>query len=310
MRVPGGTFLVTCTTHDSRFLLKPDTVVEQVVRYCLARAAKTYGVLVHAITVESSHLHMVATDSRGQLSDFMTWFNRHVAVCLLEHHRRRFPERRLEALWSRNSFNATLLVTSNAILDAIVYTLTNCVKDGLVPDYRKWPGLCSRPRDWLASERAVVRPRLFFNSAKPEHAEVRFRFTVPPQFADRDAERFVAEVEALIRDEQTAIRARRAGKPFVGARAVLATDPFDAPSNQRPRGSRNPTVKASNDTAAYDRARQAVRAFRESYRTAWRRFAQGLHAIFPAGTLLMRNRYGVRCEPDDFGWCCRAPALA
>jgi hypothetical protein len=48
-------------------------------------------------------------------------------------------------------------------LPALVYAATNPVKDGLVVDYRKWPRLCSRPSDWLASERIAKRPKLFFN---------------------------------------------------------------------------------------------------------------------------------------------------
>jgi putative transposase len=308
MRVPGGTFLVTCTTHDSRYLLKPDAVVEQVFLYCLFRAANAFGVLVHFVVVESTHVHLVLTDTRGALSDCMTWVNRHVAVCLLEHYRSLYPNRRLDAVWSKRSFNATLLVTPNAILDALVYAATNPVKDGLVVDYRKWPGLCSRPRDWTAQERTVKRPTLFFNDKNPDLAEVRFRFTLPPQFADRTPEQLVREVEALIRDKQNAILSTRSGKPFLGARAALAADPFDAPSTQRPRGHRNPTVKAGGDSAAYKLATQAVRAFREAYRAAWLLFCRGQHALFPAGTLLMRKRYSVPCDPDDFAWCCRAPA--
>lgn len=216
-------------------------------------------------------------------------------------------KRRLDAVWSKRSFNATLLVTREAILDALIYVATNPVKDGLVPDYRKWPGLCSRPSDWLAEERSVEKPELFF-SRTPEHAEVSYRFTVPPQFADRARELFVRDVEALIREEQNSIRTTRAGKPFLGVNAIVAADPFDSPSTQRPRGQRNPTVKASGDVEAYELARKAVRAFREAYRLAWKRFCKGIRAIFPAGTLLMRKHYGVECEPDDFSWCCRAPA--
>jgi REP element-mobilizing transposase RayT len=308
MRVPGGTFLVTCTTHDSRFLLKPCPVVEQVVLYCLFRAAARYGVLVHAAVVESSHIHLVVTDTRGLLSDFMTWLDRHVAVCLLEHYRAELPDRRIEAIWSRQGYNATLLVNHNAILDAIVYCLTNPVKDGLVPDYRKWPGLCSRPRDWLLPARTVRRPELFFKSGSSKHDQIDYRFTIPPQFVDRSPVQLVADVEALIRDKHSSVHSSRAGKAFLGVRAVLAADPFDAPSTQRPRFTRNPTVKASGDHAAYDLARKAVRAFREAYREAWSRFSQGLRAVFPAATVLMRARYRVACEPDDFGWCCRPPA--
>jgi putative transposase len=308
MRVPGGTFLVTCTTNDSRFLLKPDAVVQHVFLYCLFRAAHAFGVLVHFVIVESTHVHLVLTDTRGLLSDFMTWLNRHVAVCLLEHYRSRYPNRRLEALWSKRSFNATLLVTPNAILDALVYAATNPVKDGLVVDYRKWPGLCSRPSDWLASERIATRPKLFFSDKSPDYAEVSYGFTIPPQFADRTPDQFVRDVETLIRDKHNAILAARSGKAFLGVNAVLAADPFDAPSTQRPRGHRSPTVKAGGDSAAYDLAKHAVRAFREAYRAAWLLFCQGKSVLFPAGTLLMRKLYDVSCAPDDFDWCCRAPA--
>ena len=195
-------------------------------------------------------------------------------------------------------------------MSALVYVATNSVKDGLVPDYRKWPGLCSRPRDWLSNERSVARPTLFFNAKNPEHAQINYQFTIPLQFADRTPEHFARDVEALIRDKQTAIRATRTGKPFLGVNSVLAVDPFDSPTTQRPRGKRNPTVKAGGDAVAYNLARKAVRTFRDAYRIAWRMFCDGARVVFPAGTLLMRKRYGVECDPDDFDWCCRAPAPA
>jgi hypothetical protein len=114
----------------------------------------------------------------------------------------------------------------------------------------------------------------------------------------------------MIRDKHNAILATRAGRPFLGVNAVLAVDPFDAPSTQRPRQHRNPTVKAGGDSAAYELAKHAVRAFREAYRAAWLLFCQDKRPLFPAGTLLMRKLYGVQCAPDDFSWCCRAPAPA
>ena len=52
--VPGGTYLVTHTTVMSMFLLVPSKVVNQVMEYCIAWAARERGVLLHAISVEST----------------------------------------------------------------------------------------------------------------------------------------------------------------------------------------------------------------------------------------------------------------
>ena len=121
MSVPGGTYLVTRNTVMSLFLLTPNQTVNQIFEYCLAWAANKYGVLLHAVSVESNHFHIELTDALGNLSDFVQELDRCVARCLLEYYRKRFPERRLDALWSAAaSFNATLLVTANAVLDKLV----------------------------------------------------------------------------------------------------------------------------------------------------------------------------------------------
>jgi putative transposase len=315
MRVTGGTYLITRTTSDRRFLLKPSPEVRQVFLYCLFRAAQKHGVLVHGSWVESTHVHILVTDTRGELSDFMHWLNRHVALCLLEHYRKHYPRCTLETLWSVGSFNETLIVTPEGVLEAFVYGATNPVKDGLVADYQQWPGLCSTPRDWLEPPRAAKRPELFFDQDDPEQATVAYQFTIPPQFSERTPELFVCDVERMIEDEQRAIRATRGDKPFLGAKHALAVDPFDTPTTQRPRGQRKPTVKAgTGQSAAYKLALQAVRSFRHAYRAAWLGFCNGEQTVFPAGTLMLRKLFGVQCSPDDFGcWCClgiRAPADA
>lgn len=175
-----------------------------------------------------------------------------------------------------------------------------------MPDYRQWPGLCSRPSDWLQPARSVKRPALFFSQDNPAFVETHYRLTIPPQFADRTPELFVRDIEAMIEQEQRAIHATRNGKPFLGVEAIVAADPFDAPATQRPRGTRNPTVKAAADSEAYKMAIAAVRPFREAYRIAWRAICDGAQAIFPSGTLQMRTLYNVPCAPDDYAWCCLA----
>jgi len=309
MSVSGGTYLVTRTTLERRFLLRPDPVVNEVFTYCLFRAASQHGILVHAVCVEATHFHAVVTDPRGELSDFMRWLDRHVALCLMAHYRHSHPHRQLEGIWSKQPFGATLLLTPEAILDKVVYTLVNPVKDGLVRDYRKWPGTISRPGDWLQPTRYARRPSLYFKQDDEEHRRVPARLVAPPQLSDRKLVDLVQEVESLIRERSRAAAATLAAdkRSFMGPKAARRQDPFDAPRSRRPRYQRNPHVAAGGNREALTQGIAALRSFRACYREAWRAFQRGLRAVFPAGTYLMHRRYRCECEPLDAPWCALAP---
>lgn len=305
MSIPGGTYLVTRTTVMSMFLLTPSKIVNQIMEYCIVWAARGRGILVHAVSVESNHFHMVVTDTEGRLSDFMQELNRCAARCLLAYYRERFPKRRLETVWSNaQSFSATLLVTPNAVLDKLVYTLTNPVKDGLVRDYRDWFGLNTRPSDWRGRVRTVERPDFYFKNT-PETLE--YSITAPSQLGDV-LERAIATVELHIRAAQqqaaVALAAQRRSVPRPAV--LLATDPFDAPTTPRPVGKLSPTLAAGGDREALSVAKQAIKLFRIAYRTAWAAFKAGAQAVFPGGTLLMRMRFRQPCSALDPCWCALA----
>jgi putative transposase len=298
MSVPGATYLVTRTTIMSLFLLTPSKVVNQIMEYCIALAAHGRGIVIHAVSVESNHFHLVVTDTQGRLSDFMQELNRSAARCLLEYYRERFPRRRLDAVWSHaQSFSATLLVTPNAILDKIVYTLTNPVKDGLVRDYRKWPGLNTRPSDWRRGARTARRPNFYFKNTP---AELTYAVCAPSRLAD-SVEQAIETVELHLRaaQHQAAIELAAQRRSVVGVNGVLATDPLDAPNTERPVGTLNPQIAAGGDHDALANAKLAVKLFRQAYRAAWREFKARASAIFPGGTLLMRTRFGQACTTLD-----------
>lgn len=307
MCIPGATYLVTRTVSNRRFLLKPSPVVNAAFLYCLAVAAHLFGILIHAVCVESTHYHLVVTDPRGELSSFMHWLNRSVARCLIEHYASTHPHEHLEGIWSKGHFGATLLVNHNAILKALVYTFTNPQKDGLVRDYRDWPGLHSCPADWLEPPRTVARTTLYFDGSKPENAEVEYKLSIPPAFTERDASSFVADVDALIHDAQEATCAtmRVERRTFLGRIAVLATNPFDAPHSPRRKGGVNPRVAAGGDSDALSHAKKALQFFRRCYRDAWELFRIGTSVTFPAGTLQWRRLFSVPCEPLYTPWCLR-----
>jgi len=302
MSVPGGTYLITRTTVMSLFLLTPSKVVNQIMEYCIGRAAQDRGVLIHAVSVESNHFHFVATDTQGRLSEFMQELNRSAARCLLQHYRERFPDVRLDAVWTHaQPFSATLLLTPNAVLDALVYTLTNPVKDGLVRDYRKWPGFNTRPSDWRRGTRTVRRPNVYFKRTPDELTYV----VCAPSQLGHSTEHAVAAVEQHIRmaQEQAAVELAAQRRSVAGVNAVLATHPLGAPKTPRPVGKLNPTIAAGGDRDALSQAKLAIKQFRHAYRAAWREFRARACATFPGGTLLMRTRFRQACLPLDACWC-------
>lgn len=298
---PGGTYMVTRTTANSLFLLAPSKVTNGIFEYCLARAAGQFGVLIHAVSVESNHYHMIVTDVRGELSECMQELNRTIARCLTKYLKQRY-KRRIDTVWTTSqSFSAQLLVDRNMIIKKIAYVLTNPVKDGLVRDYRKWPGFNTRPGQWLQEERTAERPAYYF---KRTDERIAFRVVAPRQLGD-DLEVVTAAVEEYVRDEQaghlrTLEHERRS---FLGVKRVLAVDPFSAPTTPRPEGNLNPHLAASTPQAL-QLAIKALRHFRLAYREAWEAFKRGEHAVFPGGTLLMRKRFKVPCDPcDTASWC-------
>jgi len=71
----GALFDVTCRTVQSRFLLRPDPLLNEIIPGALARAKHRYGVELSDFIFLSNHLHILAwaTDSK-QLARFMGYF--------------------------------------------------------------------------------------------------------------------------------------------------------------------------------------------------------------------------------------------
>src|SRR5512146_1706518 len=73
--IPGRSYLLTRCCSERRFLLKPSGLINAIVLYALAHYASRHGILVHGFCVLSNHYHLVATDVRGVLPDFLRDLN-------------------------------------------------------------------------------------------------------------------------------------------------------------------------------------------------------------------------------------------
>ena len=257
--------------------------------YCLAVLATRYGIVVHAYYVASNHHHMIVTDTRGEYPEFLRDLHSLTARAMNQH------RGRSENLWAGSVQTSVVhLLDPTAVMQELVYTLTNAVKDRLVAKVSDWPGVCSYNAMLHDKTLRIERPKRFFrkNGKLPDVAEIRFER--PEAFAELSHDEWAAEV----RDEVQRIERSHAqdGSAIVGRKEVLATSPIAQPASEAPSHQLNPTV-ASRDPK--ERAAQLERNkhFQQQYRAALAAYRDGDKAVvFPFGTYqLVRDRH-VSCD--------------
>ena len=275
--LPDRTYLVTRRCIGRRFLLRPDGALNNLFVYCLGRAAKKYGVQLHALSVMSNHYHLVLTDVEGVLPDFMAWLNRQLAKCI----------KRLrdwdEVVWEPNvPYSAVELSGPTEVLDKVAYVLLNPVSAGLVHSPERWPGALSTLGTLRAGVMSAKHPRLWFKNSAP--SKVKLALTAPPCFSDRIA--YLEALKALLTTRVSILRSelRHHGHGFLGRSRVQKTLVTDRPQTRSRRFGLNPTFSALT-RAAWLAAAQQLRAFRLAYREAYRAWRSGVRDVaFPAGT--------------------------
>lgn len=280
----GTSYLVTRRCFDRTLLLRPSALVNQIFAFVLAAAAKRAGVQLHAYCVLSNHFHLVLTDPRGRLPQFMQYLDGFVARAVNALLGRR------DHFWEGRSYSAVALGAPEDVIDKIAYTLANPVAAGLVPAGHLWPGLWSKPAD-LGTTIRVRRPDHFFDQQGDWEEWVDLELVVPEGFRSTGEFRALVQAE-LSRQEQAA---REVNQAFLGVERVLAQDPRRRPRSREPLGGLVPRV------AARDRRRrmellQRLKSFLTDYAVALASWREGNRAtVFPAGTYLMRVVHGVAC---------------
>ena len=278
---PRARWFVTVRCARSQFRLVPDNERTELFRFLLAKAlTRCPGIALHSAAQMSNHFHLVLTDHDSELANLMEYFDGQLARALndIDRVRGQVFERR---------YSAIEIVDDDALLDRIVYTVTNPVAAGLVRTYHDWPGLdgwfgkanvlpCSRFR-WRAHRRAVddaVRLRQPRPSVEDFTDRIDLVFT-PPEGVDS------ARVTNAILQREHQLDEERGGD-VLGARAVLQVDPFDAPL----RSKRGPMPLCHASTREiWMTFRDSWRRFVGAYREASEAFRRGLAgAWFPAHT--------------------------
>ena len=289
--IAGTTYLVTRRCSQRQFLLRPCELVNQIFLYCLAEAARRAEVAVHAFCVLSNHYHLVVTDLHGRLPEFERYLDEFVAKCI------NVTLKRWESVWSSGTYSAVRLEDSQAVLEKILYTLTNPVAAGLVSHGYHWPGLRSPTTGAATLE--VKRPCVFFRADGPTPESATLRLTPPPCF-DGDEARWGTWLAQAVEEREAELRrqAEADARPFLGRRNVLAQSPYTTPSTHEDRRGLRPQV-ACRDKWRRIEVLQRLKQFLAAYREAWLRFRAGVRdTLFPAGTYALRVHHGVACAPS------------
>ena len=305
--IPGTTYLVTRRCTQRQFLLRPSRVTNQIFTYCLAVAACMFGMLVHDYTVMSNHYHLILTDVRGELPQFMGWLNKYVAKAI------NARLGRWENLFDNGKYSAVVLEDEAAVRAKIAYIRANAVDAGLVERARDWPGCRVDASRIDGAPISVERPEVFFRKNGPLPAKATLQLTRPPCFGDMTPKAYRQIIKADLAERESVARARMAdeGRAFLGVRAIRAQRPFDGPTTREPRRNLNPRI-ACRDKWKRIEAIGRRKAFLNRYRQAFAAWREGnTEVVFPAGTYWMRHHAGARCAEGpcavDTAWSLPPP---
>jgi len=272
---PNTCYLVTTRCYQAQFLLRPEPVINEAVLEWLTRAQRIYpGVQIFGLCVMSNHLHLLVRDTQGELATWASYFLGNLARSV------NAIRERWGVVFERR-YSAEPVLDDGALLDRLVYVVTNPVNAGLCNQNRRWPGLLLWTRagapelheaSWVGrkayrSARYRARQR---GEAPPSPEEFRVRGTLviyplPTEIGSGSEGRCEIADAIATREREIAADRRRSGKSAMTRREVLAQDWQAAP--RRPKRSPRPachTTERSLRKAFIEGFHEFVGAFREA----------------------------------------------
>jgi REP element-mobilizing transposase RayT len=274
--------LVTRRCTQRQFLLRPDAATNNAFTYALIEAAQRTQIDLLLPCAMSNHYHAVIFDRHGRYPEFVEHFHKMFARS------QNALRGRWENFWSSEQVCVVRLVNRDDVMDKLVYTATNPVKDGLVDKVHHWPGVNGLGALLAGRPLRADRPYHFYRKEGPMPEAVELRLTIPAELGPE------AEVLAELRQRVAATEAemaaarQRTGSRVHGRRAVLHQAWWACPASFEPPRNLRPRVAARSKWARIE-ALQRNQEFVADYiaaREAWR---AGARAAFPVGTYWLRR---------------------
>ena len=146
-----GVYFLTLSTQ-SGIMLPANPLVHFIVKAAMLRAIEHHPIKISHYIVNGTHIHMIVRAWNPQdIPGFMERFKTESA-----HYLNRLVGRTRYNVWCRRYDSPRLISVARAI-EKIVYIYTNPVKDGLIHDINKYPGMSSwsnfnSPRSYLKAQ--------------------------------------------------------------------------------------------------------------------------------------------------------------
>lgn len=317
--------------------LRPSPAVNQLVTYCLARAARRHEIDVIAFAVMSTHLHLILRDPKRRLPFFCQELFSNLARALNVAQETGGP------VFMQGSYGRPVLKSPEALYKALAYVTANPVAAGCVREPRLWPGLITLPKELGRRTFTAARPGYFFRDPKEEEGALtgdetardrhRLSYTDPPPEAEpgtddpmRDTETLTLVLPPVLPDGTSSLgreddvrravddwlarelevvheERRQAGTTgFVGVHLVKAQDPMkpvrERGKDGRPTGARNPRFATQSRKLGAEEA-LSMRGWLLLHAAARVAWSSGDRtAVFPVGTWLAPLRWGAPAVPE------------
>jgi REP element-mobilizing transposase RayT len=272
---------ITCRTIQSRYLLRPDPALNEIVLGVLGRAQRLHPVEISAFFVASNHYHLLLwVPDVERMAEFMEYFQGNMAREV-----GRLRKWRYEAI--------VISDEPAAQVDRLRYVLSNGVKEGLVARVEDWPGI-SLVKNLLSGE--PVRGTWFDRTAEHQAklrredfeprrhaAEETIELSQLPCWRHLSPEKYRELVAGLVHeiDADAAAERKRTGRQPLGAATILRQHPHTCPNKTK----KSPAPRFHAATkAAREALRRAYGLFLASFREAAERLKAGDRmARFPNG---------------------------
>lgn len=288
--VPESTLFITRSCTQRQFLLRPDDETNNAFVYCLAEAAKRFDMQIVLAQMMSNHEHLNTYDANGTQVEFREHLHKMLAKCM------NAVRGRWENFWSSEETCVVETYTAEDLMNKLVYTATNPVKDGLVERVHQWPGPKLVHALLTGTKLKAYRPRHFFRENGTMPAEIELELTLPDYIEDKPA--FLAELARRIHlvEVECARTRQQTGRRVIGRRSILRQSWRDSPTTFAPHRGLRPRLAARNKwlrMAALQRNKEWVAAYRHA-RLQW---LAGFDVEFPYGTYWLRRFARVVVQP-------------
>lgn len=279
------TFL-TRRVVGQQFLLRPDPSSVNAYRYVLGLSTQKLDERVRYLAgmQMSNHQHLVSYDQAAERSRFLSYQNGLLARSM------NTLRGRKGSFWDAPTRkDKERLLSAEAVLRAIVYTLCNPVAAGLVDYPHEWPGTVGDWRQILTVPITASRPLHFHDQADPEQGgsplRVSFHLHKPDCFDFLQPREYEALIRTAVQERCDQLHAARGRRMPMGVAAALALPPTTVPRQRDTRLDRDP-YRFMGDPKLVAELTAAWIAWTAAYLAARRRWLRGERegVEFPPGT--------------------------